>query len=65
MKITHHSENLILKNCEVFRKFISENNMVKIDNVKDITVVIPMFNLIKYSDNYFLKIWKFIVIRQI
>lgn len=39
--------------------------MVKIDNVKDITVVIPMFNLIKYSDNYFLKIWKFIVIRQI
>ena len=31
---------------------ISEINNIQIDNVKDIDVVIPMYNLIEYSDKY-------------
>ena len=31
---------------------ISKINNIQIDNAKDIDVVIPMYNLIEYSDNY-------------
>ena len=29
-----------------------QNKQTDIDNVKDIDVVMPMYNLIEYSDNY-------------
>ena len=31
---------------------LSKINNTKIDNAKDINVVIPMYNFIEYSDNY-------------
>ena len=31
---------------------MSEINNTQIDNAKDIDVVMPMYNLIEYSDNY-------------
>ena len=40
------------KNCAPFTNCISEINNTLIDNAKDIDVVIPMYNLIEYSDNY-------------
>ena len=42
----------MFKNCVAFTDFISEINNTKKDNAKYIDVVMPMFNLIQYSDNY-------------
>ena len=40
------------KNCAPFINCISEINNMQIDNAKDIDIVMPMYNLIEYSDNY-------------
>ena len=42
---------VVLKNCAPFTNYISEINDTQIDSAKDINVVMPMYNLIKYSDN--------------
>ena len=42
----------VLKNCVPFTNCMSEINNTQIDNAKDIDVVMPMYNLIEYSDNY-------------
>ena len=41
---------MIVKNCALFIKCISEINNTKVDNAKDIDVVMPMYNLIEYSE---------------
>ena len=43
---------VIFKNCAPFTNCISEINNTQIDNAKDIDIVMPMYNLIEYSDNY-------------
>ena len=45
-------KKVIFKNCAPFTNCISEINNTQIDNAKDIDIVIPMYNLIEYSDNY-------------
>ena len=45
-------KGLTSKNCAPFTKCISRINNTDIDNAQDIDIVIPMYNLIKYSDNY-------------
>ena len=40
------------ENCALFTNCISEINNTQIDNAKDIDIVMPMYNLIEYSDNY-------------
>ena len=40
------------KNCALFTNCISETNNTQIDNCKDIDIIMPMYNLIEYSDNY-------------
>ena len=40
------------KNCVPFINCISELNNMQIDNAKDTDIVMPMYNLIEYSDNY-------------
>ena len=40
------------KNCAPFTNCISEINNAQVDNAKDIDIVMPMYNLIEYSDNY-------------
>ena len=34
------------------RKIISEKNNSQVDNAKDINIVMPMYNLMEYGDNY-------------
>ena len=46
------NKKVIFKNCASFTNCISEINNVQIDNAKDIDIVLPMYNLIEYSDNY-------------
>ena len=40
------------KNCAPFINWISEINNTQIDNAKGIDIVMPMYSLIEYSDNY-------------
>ena len=42
----------VFKNCAPFTKCISKINNTQVDNAKDIDIVMPMYNLIEYSDNY-------------
>ena len=44
------NKKVIFKNCAPFTNCISEINNTQID--KDIDIVMPMYNLIEYSDNY-------------
>ena len=46
------NKKVIFKNCAPFTNCISEVNNTQIDNAKDIDIVMPMYNLIEYSDNY-------------
>ena len=45
-------KGVIFKNCTQFTKCISRINGTDIDNAQDIDIVMPMYNLIEYSDNY-------------
>ena len=45
-------KGVIFKNCASFTDCISEINNTEIDNAKDIDVVMPIYNLIEYSDKY-------------
>ena len=42
---------MVSKNNAPFTNYISKINGVKIDNVEDLDVVIPMYNLLEYSKN--------------
>ena len=46
------NEGVIFKNCAPFTKCMSKINDTQIDNAQDIDIVMPMYNLIEYSDNY-------------
>ena len=45
------NKKLIFKNNAPFRSCISKSNSTFIDNAKDLDIVIPMYNLLEYSDN--------------
>ena len=45
-------KGVAFKNYAPFTNCISEINNTQIDNAKDIDAVMPMYNLIEYSDNY-------------
>ena len=45
-------KGVTFKNCAPFTKSISRINITDIDNAQDIDIVMPMYNLIEYSDNY-------------
>ena len=46
------NKKIIFKNCAPFTNCISEISNTQVDNAKDIDIVMPMYNLIEYSDNY-------------
>ena len=46
------NKGVIFKNCAPFVKCISRINNTEIDNTKDIDIVMAMYNLVEYSDNY-------------
>ena len=45
-------KGVAFKNCAPFTNCMSEINNTQVDNAKDIDIVMPMYNLIEYSDNY-------------
>ena len=55
-------KGVTFKNCAPFTKCISRINNADIDNAHDIDIVMPMYNLIEYSDNYsktFRSLWQY------
>ena len=52
-----HNPNIVNKKvefkiCALFTDCISGTNNTEIENAKDIEVVMPVYNLLEYNDNY-------------
>ena len=47
-------KKVIFKNCTLFTDCIRKIINTQIDNAQDVDIVMPMYNLVEYSDNY----WK-------
>ena len=45
-------KGVVFKSCPPFTNCISKINNTQVDNAKDIDIVMPMYNLIEYTDNY-------------
>ena len=55
-------KGVIFKNCAPFTDCISEINNTQVDNAKGIDVVMTMYNIIEYSNNYLKKsgiLWQY------
>ena len=50
--LLNNRKYVIVENCAPCTNCISEINNTEMDHAKDIDVVIPMYNLIKYRNNY-------------
>ena len=48
----NNRKNIIIKKCAPFSDCMSEINNTQIDNAKYIDIVMSMYNLKEYSDNY-------------
>ena len=46
------NKKVIFKNCASLTKSISKINNTQIDNAEYTDIVMPMYNLIEYNDNY-------------
>ena len=51
-RLDERNKVVIFKNCAPFTKCISRINNEDLANAQDIDIVMPMYNLIEYSDNY-------------
>ena len=51
-KENERHKGVAFKNCAPFTNCISDINNTQIDNCKDIDIVMPLYNLLEYSDNY-------------
>ena len=61
-RVDERHEDVTFKNCAPFVKWINKINNIEIDNSKDIDTIMPMYNLIEYSDNYLKKsrsLWQY------
>ena len=58
----NRNKKLTFKNNAPFRSCLSKINNTCIDNAEDLDIVIPMYNLLEYIDNYskrFLSLWNY------
>ena len=46
------NKKVIFKNCALFTNCINEITNTQVENAKSLDIVIPMYNLIEYSENY-------------
>ena len=51
-RLDERNKGVVSKNCVPFTKCMSRINNRDIDTDRDIDIVMPMYNLIEYSDNY-------------
>ena len=50
--LNNRNKKVTFKNCAPFTNCISEVNNAQVENAKDIDIVMPMYNLIEYTNNY-------------
>ena len=48
--VNNTNKKVIAKNCTPFTSCITEINNTQVDDTQDINIVMPMYNLIEYSD---------------
>ena len=53
------NKKVIFKNCAPFTDCISKINNTQVANAKDIDIVMPMYNLIEYSDKLSGSLWQY------
>ena len=53
-----NDKQAISKNCTPFTDSITERNNTEVDNPKDLDVVMSMYDLIEYSNNYSKTTWR-------
>ena len=46
------NKKVIFKNCVLFNDYVSKINNMQVHDAHDIDVVMSIYNLIEYSDNY-------------
>ena len=46
------NRNVAFKNCASFTKCVTHINNEHVDNADNLAIVMPMYNLIEYSNNY-------------
>ena len=66
--LDERNKGVIFKNCALFTKCLCRKNNTDLDNAQDIDIVIPMYNLIEYSDNYSKtsgSLWQYYMIQMI
>ena len=51
-QVDERGKGITFKNCAPFTRFIGRITNTDIDTAQDIDIVMPMYNLIEYSDNY-------------
>ena len=52
--VTRRNKELTFKNNDLYRSCISKTNNTFIDNSENLDVVMPKYNLLEYSDNFFM-----------
>ena len=52
-------KGVIVENCSPFINCQTEINNAEIDNAKDIDIVLSIYNLIEYIDNYSGSLWQY------
>ena len=51
-RLDEQNKGVIFKNCAPFTKCLSKINNTDKDHAQDIDIVMPMYDLIEYCDNY-------------
>ena len=51
-QLDERSKGVIFKNYAPFTKCISRINNTDIDNAQDVDIVMSLYNLVEYKDNY-------------
>ena len=67
-RLDERNKGVIFKTCPPSTKCISRIDNAYIDNAQDIDIVMPMYNLIEYSDNYSKtsgSLWQYYMIQMI
>ena len=50
--VNNTNKKVIFKNCDPFTNCINEINNTQVDHANDIDILMSMYNLIEYSNNY-------------
>ena len=52
MVVNNTNKKIMFKNCALFTDYITEINNTQVDDTQKNNIVMPMYNLIEYSDAY-------------